>query len=125
MSFQIKGTMYRIFPTERIGDNFTKRNFVLEVVGEYPQKIQFQAIKERCDMLDSYTIGDEVTVHFDIQGKEFTKDNKTNFFNNLNAWKLEGNAAPKGQSSKSMAKVADVPQETAQPVPVDESDLPF
>ena len=127
MSFSIKGTMYRIFPTEQVNDNFTKRNFVLEVPGDYPQKIQFQTIKERCDLLDSYGIGDEVTVHFDIQGKEFTKDNKTNFFNNLNAWKLEGNATPKSQSGKSMTKVSDLPQSAEMPPQPnnDLEELPF
>ena len=121
MSFQIKGTMYRIFPTEQVNDNFTKRNFVLEVIGEYPQRIQFQTIKERCDMLDSYSIGDEVMVHFDIQGKEFTKDNKTNFFDNLNAWKLEGNAAPKSQSGNPMTKVVDLQPND---MPFDDSENP-
>lgn len=110
MSFKLQGTLYRIFPTEQVNENFSKRNFVLEVAGEYPQKIQFQAIKERCDLLDSYTIGEEVTVHFDIQGKEFSKDGKTNFFNNLNAWKLEGNATPKSQSGKPMTPVNDLPK---------------
>jgi hypothetical protein len=121
MSFSIKGTMYRIFPTEQVNENFTKRNFVLEVPGDYPQKILFQTIKERCDLLDSYTIGDEVTVHFDIQGKEFTKDNKTNFFNNLNAWKLEGNAAPKS-NGKPMTKVAEVERND---MPWDSNEPPF
>lgn len=129
MSFQIKGAMYRIFPTEQVNDNFTKRNFVLKVIGDYPQKILFQTIKERCDLLDSYSIGDEVTVHFDIQGKEFTKDNKTNFFNNLNAWELSSDAAPKGQSGKPMTKVADVPQSAEMPpqtnAEAEDDSLPF
>jgi len=124
MSFKLQGTLYRIFPTEQVTDNFSKRNFVLEVAGEYPQKIQFQAIKERCDLLDSYTIGDEVTVHFDIQGKEFTKDGKTNFFNNLNAWKLEVNATPKNAKGEPLTKVADLPKETLQ-TEEDKDQLPF
>jgi len=127
MSFKLQGTLYRIFPTEQVNDNFSKRNFVLEVAGEYPQKIQFQAIKERCDLLDSYTIGDEVTVHFDIQGKEFTKDGKTNFFNNLNAWKLEVNATPKNAKDEPLTKVADLPKSAEMPPQPNQDleDLPF
>ena len=86
MSFKIEGVIYRKFETEQKGASFSARDFVLEVQdGNFPQHIKFQLVQDRCDLIDRFTVGDSVVVHFDLRGKEWNDK----FFTNLNAWKIE------------------------------------
>lgn len=123
-TFKLTGKLYAIFPVQIVSEKFRKQEFVLKIEGDkFPNFPKFQAVNERIDLLQSFTPGDEITVSFDIQGKEYVKGTETMYFTSLNAWKLEG-SAPKGASSKPMTKIADLPKETAQPEE-DKDQLPF
>jgi len=122
MSFKLTGVLHAIFPEQVVSDKFRKQEFVLKIEGDkYPNFPKFQAVNERIDLLQSFTPGDELTVSFDIQGKEYVKGTETLYFTSLNAWKLEGNATPKNAKDEPLTKVADLPQI----VPIDEDSLPF
>lgn len=124
-TFKLTGVIHAIFPEQVVSDKFRKQEFVLKIEGDkFPNFPKFQAVNERIDLLQSFTTGDEITVSFDIQGKEYVKGTETMYFTSLNAWKIEGNSAPKTANGKPMTKVSDLPKETAQPTPVDD-DLPF
>jgi len=41
--------------------------------------------------LDKYKVGNTVTAHFNIRGREWEKDGKKSYFTNLDAWRIEGN----------------------------------
>ena len=86
MAFEVEGKLHRIFPTEQKSANFAAREFVLEVPdGNYPQLVKFQAVQERCSLLDSYNEGDRVKVSFDLRGREWNGK----YMTNLNAWRIE------------------------------------
>lgn len=88
MSFEISGKLEYVGPVETRGknNNFTVREFVIEVPGKYPQKVKFQLTKDKCNLIDQFQPGNEIKVHFDIRGQVW----KERVFNNLNAWKIEG-----------------------------------
>ena len=94
MSFEANGKINQVYGTNEINEKFRKREFILEVEdGSYTQFIKFQTTQDRCSLLDEINIGDNVTVHFNLQGKPYeNKEGKTVYFNNLNAWKIETNA---------------------------------
>lgn len=84
-SFEIQGKLHKVFPSENKSGSFQAREFVIEVEsGQYPQLIKFQLTQDRCDLIDSYSEGEEIQVHFDLRGREW--DGK--YFTNLNAWRL-------------------------------------
>ncbi|MBP6826635.1 MAG: DUF3127 domain-containing protein [Saprospiraceae bacterium] len=86
MAFEVEGKLHRIFPTEQKSASFSTREFVLEVPdGNYPQLVKFQAVQERCALLDTYQEGDRVKVSFDLRGREWNGK----YLTNLNAWRLE------------------------------------
>jgi single-strand DNA-binding protein len=86
MAFEVEGKLHRIFPTEQKSSSFQAREFVLEVPdGNYPQLIKFQAVQDRCSMLDQYGDGDFVKVSFDLRGREWNGK----YLTNLNAWRVE------------------------------------
>lgn len=84
-SFEVQGKLHKVFPSENKSGNFQAREFVIEVEsGQYSQLVKFQLTQDRCDLIDSYTEGEEIQVHFDLRGREW--DGK--YFTNLNAWRL-------------------------------------
>ncbi len=85
MSFEVKGKIYKIFPTENKTASFQAREFVIELDGQYTQYIKFQLTQDRCGLIDSYQEGDLINVHFDLRGREW----QDKFFTNLNAWRIE------------------------------------
>lgn len=121
MPFEVSGRLHRIYPTEQKTASFQAREFVLEVPdGNYPQYVKFQAVQERCDLLNAFNEGDMLKVWFDLRGREW----QGKFFTNLNAWRIE---AAEGGSSPDAP-----PTSGADPFPnytdaphMPQDDLPF
>lgn len=94
MSFELQGKLLEIYNTAEISATFKKREFVLERsesnVGRiFTDTIKFQLIQDKCQLLDSFQIGDEVKVSFNIKGTKWEKEGRVNYFNNLDAWRIE------------------------------------
>ena len=90
MQFKLQGKVIHIADTKKISDKFTVREFAIEVPdGNYSEEIVFQLINDKVDMITGHGIDDDIMVHFDIKGRSY----KDRWFNNLNAWKIEGVAA--------------------------------
>jgi hypothetical protein len=98
---QLTGTLKVKKEEQVVSDKFRKREFVLtDNSSQYPQHISFQLTQDRCSLLDQVQPGETITVHFNIRGREWTSpQGEIKFFNTLEAWKLDRNAAgPSGQS---------------------------
>jgi len=88
---EIKGIIKKISETVQISDRFRKREFVVEYSNnpDYPQPLQFELVQDRCELLDPFQEGQEVEVHFDLRGREWTSpQGQVKYFNSLQAWKL-------------------------------------
>lgn len=95
-SFELTGTLRKLYDTQTFASGFSKREFVVEVPdGNYPQMIKFALVKDRISQLDAFSIGDEMKISFDIRGNEY----KERFYVDLNAWKLEAGAGGSGSSA--------------------------
>lgn len=92
-NFKITGVIHDILDEQRFSDKFTKRDFVLEIEdGAYKQYAKFQLVNDRIDLLTNYTIGDRVTVSFNLRGRSYEKHGETVYFTNLEAWRIERDA---------------------------------
>jgi len=125
MAFTITGKLKVVNDTQQIKDTFRKREFVLtDDSSNYPQHISFQLIQDNCDLLNGMTEGEEVSLMFNIRGREWTSPtNEIKYFNSLDVWKIErvgagSNPAPNPVSA------APAPSQ-APPLPQEEDDLPF
>ena len=82
---QIIGKVHLIGQTETVGNNgFTKRQIVIETSEQYPQKVVIDFVKDKCSILDSYKVGQEVTVDVNVRGSEYNGK----FYVNLQGWKI-------------------------------------
>jgi hypothetical protein len=98
MAFEVEGKLHKIFTTEQRSASFQTREFVLEVPdGNYPQLIKFQAVQERCGILDAFREGDAVKVSFDLRGREWNGK----YLTNLNAWRIDRGGEGGGNSGAS------------------------
>lgn len=91
MAFELTGIVLDIFKTQTFNKGFRKREFVIETGDKYPQKIIFGLVQDKCDMIDSYSIGDTISVSFDVKGRDWTDNTgNTKYFNTLEAYRISG-----------------------------------
>ena len=66
---QIKAKMLEIFEIQQVTNTFKKREFVVEYAEnpQYPEFLKFELIQDKCDILDDFSIGQEVEVHFNLK----------------------------------------------------------
>jgi len=84
--YQLQGTIKLINDVQSFNSGFTKREFVVTDQDEkYPQDVKFECIKDKCALLDGYSVGEKVNVSFNIRGNEYNG----RYYVNLQAWRLE------------------------------------
>lgn len=119
--FNITGTLKVKSAEQQVSEKFKKREFVLtDNSSQYPQHITFQLTQDKCGLIDSYNVGDQIKVSFNLRGREWTKNGETRYFNTLEAWRLE--RASQGNDSAPMTERDIPPFETFSS---DKEDLPF
>ena len=95
MSFEITGTIVQISETETKGESFKVRDFVIENKdGQYSNFVKFQTSQERTSMLDDYTEGQEVKVHFDLRGRQWQDRYFTNRYPTWTGFAVTGFSMP-------------------------------
>ncbi|WOO39267.1 DUF3127 domain-containing protein [Rubellicoccus peritrichatus] len=113
--FELSGKVKEIFDEQTFGSGFTKREFVITTAEKYPQDVQFELVKDKIALLSSVSKGDQVTVSFDVRGREW----KGRYFVNLSAWKIQA-----GESGGAKAEDGP-PLEHYDAVGGDADDVPF
>jgi single-strand DNA-binding protein len=101
MAFEIIGKVVKVYDTESKSASFQTREFVIGTEETYPQFVKFQATQDRCNIVDGINEGDKVKVFFDLRGREW----QGKYFTNLNAWKIEKQAAEVATQSSSPANM--------------------
>lgn len=109
---------------QQVSEKFKKREFVLtDNSSQYPQHISFQLTQDKCNLIDPYTVGSEIKVHFNLRGREWTSpQGEIKYFNTLEAWRLEGNTNS-GSKTDSSSKVEGKAETIT--AATDGDDLPF
>ncbi|HEB88341.1 MAG TPA: DUF3127 domain-containing protein [Deltaproteobacteria bacterium] len=129
MNMQTQGRIHAIFDAAQVTQRFRKREFVLELDGasRYPQYVMFQLTGDRCEALDGFSPGEEVSVEFSLRGREWTSPKgEVRFFNSLEVWSVDRvgetrAAAPEtGAAGSSDGTLGDEP-----PPPTDDDEIPF
>jgi hypothetical protein len=85
MTYELTGKIKLIQPEKTFDSGFRKREMVVTVDdGRYPQDINLEFVQDKTALLDNLQPGQEVTVSFDIRGREYNG----RYFNNLQGWKV-------------------------------------
>ena len=86
---ELKGSLKVIKPQQEVSTSFKKRELVLITDEQYPQHILIEFNQEKCAVLDSYKVGQKVTIGINIRGREWTNpQGEVKYFNTIQGWKI-------------------------------------
>lgn len=89
---EIQGKLLEIFDEVQVNDRFKKREFVIEYADnpQYPEYIKLECIQDKCNILDNFQIGQDITVSINLKGRKWTDPRgEVKYFNTLQAWRIE------------------------------------
>ncbi|MCB0786749.1 MAG: DUF3127 domain-containing protein [Flavobacteriales bacterium] len=124
-TYTISGTIKSIGKTQDISDKFRKRELILlEAVGQRDQPVPIEFTQDRTGLLDGFEPGEQVTVSFFINGREWVaRDGTVKYFLSLSAQRIDRAGAAPAAGAPPLP-----PPPTAKDEPIsgdDEDDLPF
>jgi len=118
VAYELTGKIKLIQEAKTFNSGFTKREMVVIVDdGKYPQEINLEFVQDKIALLDTLEPGQEVTVTFDIRGREYNG----RYFNNLQGWKVVAAADQTGQTANGSSSAPPFPS----PEDFGEDDIPF
>ena len=87
----ITGKIKLINETKEYGSNgFRKRELVVTTEEQYPQDLLVEFIQDKCDILNSYNVGDSVKVDINLRGREWNSpQGEIKYFNSIQGWRIE------------------------------------
>ena len=87
---ELKGQIKLINEAETIGNNgFRKRDIVVTTEEQYPQHILVQFVQDKCDILNGYEVGQNVTLGINLRGREWVSpQGETKYFNTIQGWRI-------------------------------------
>ncbi|WP_299366082.1 DUF3127 domain-containing protein [Winogradskyella sp.] len=124
---EVQGRIKVIGETQTFGNNgFRKREVVVTTEEQYPQHLMIEFIQDKTDLLNSYSIGQQVKISINLRGREWVNpQGETKYFNSIQGWRIEA-LQPEAQNGD-MPPVP--PAEAFEPVSDlnedDHDDLPF
>lgn len=122
---EILGKIKWIDETKTYGTNgFRKREVVVTTEEQYPQHILIEFIQDKCELLNSYQVGQTVTIGINLRGREWVNpEGVTKYFNSIQGWRIEA------QSNIASEMPPMPPPESFQPADDEinevDDDLPF
>lgn len=87
---KIQGKIKLITAIQPISASFRKRELVVTTEEQYPQHIMIEFTQDRCELLDVFQIGEEVSVSINLRGREWVNpQGETKYFNSIQGWRIE------------------------------------
>lgn len=120
---ELTGQIKEIFETQQVSEKFKKRDFVLtDASSQYPQHIIMQVTQDKTSLLDKFKIGDTITAHINIRGRNWTNptNDEVKYFVTIEAWRLVAGTGNRSDNSGNETPVAETFNSSAQ-----DDDLPF
>ncbi len=88
---EVAGKIKVLSETQTFGNNgFRKRECVVTTEEQYPQMIMVEFIQDKCDLLDSFKVGDDVKININLRGREWINpEGVAKYFNAIQGWRIE------------------------------------
>jgi hypothetical protein len=88
---EIQGKIKLIDETKTFGSNgFRKRELVITTEEQYPQHILVEFVQDKTDLLNQYSVGQDVKVSINLRGREWVNpQGETKYFNSIQGWRIE------------------------------------
>lgn len=124
---EVTGKIKMLGEAKNVGNgSFLKRELVVTTEEQYPQHILVEFVQDKCDLLNSFKVGESVKVSINLRGREWVDpQGVTKYFNAIQGWRVERLAAdaPNAQMPPMPAAEAFAPATNLNEEEAD--DLPF
>lgn len=100
---EVKGKIKMIGTEQQVSTTFKKRELVVTTDEQYPQDILIEFVQDKADLLNSYSVGQDVSVSINLAGREWVNpQGETKYFNSIKGWRIEkvGAEAPQPQKEQ-------------------------
>ena len=126
---EITGKIKWIDEVKTYGSNgFRKREIVVTTQEQYPQNIIIEFVQDKCELLDSYQIGQDVRIGINLRGREWVNpEGQTKYFNSIQGWRIDqlDQGADNDESIPTQKPFETTELDTNQNDNEEEDDLPF
>ncbi len=69
---EVSGKIKVLGDVKTFGDNgFRKREVVITTQEQYPQHLLIEFVQDRCELLDSFNVGENVKISINLRGREW------------------------------------------------------
>ena len=87
---ELTGKIKMIGETQTFGSNgFRKREIVVTTEEQYPQHVLCEFVQDKCDILNGYNVGENVSISINLRGREWVNpQGETKYFNTIQGWKI-------------------------------------
>ena len=88
---EVVGKIKVLGETQTFGSNgFRKREVVVTTDEQYPQMIMVEFVQDKCDLLNSFAIGNDVKININLRGREWINpEGVAKYFNSIQGWRIE------------------------------------
>jgi len=123
---EITGKIKKIDETKTFGaSGFRKREMVVTTNEQYPQMLMVEFVQDKCDLLDSYQVGQDVKISINLRGREWINpEGKAVYFNSIQGWRVETAQAEEAAGVPPMAPLDNL-KTTSDLNESEPDDLPF
>lgn len=86
---EIKGRITKKLAVEtgmsKAGKSWQKQSFVIDTGAQYNPEVCFSTFGDKCELLNRFDEGQEVSVAFNVSSREYNGK----YYHNIDAWKIE------------------------------------
>tara|TARA_B100001059_G_C17618110_1_gene468061 strand:- start:138 stop:512 length:375 start_codon:yes stop_codon:yes gene_type:complete len=88
---EVIGKIKLIGETQTFGSNgFRKRELVVTTDEQYPQMLMIEFIQDKTDLLNNYSVGQDVKISINLRGREWINpQGEAKYFNSIQGWRIE------------------------------------
>lgn len=87
---EVLGRIKVIGPVQDVSPTFRKRELVVTTEEQYPQHILIEFTQDKCDLLNTFQLGEQVRVGINLQGREWVNpQGETRYFTSLRGWRID------------------------------------
>ncbi|NVJ88712.1 MAG: DUF3127 domain-containing protein [Flavobacteriaceae bacterium] len=98
---EVIGKIKLIGDVQTFGSNgFRKRELVVTTDEQYPQMIMIEFVQDKTDLLNNFSVGQDVKVSINLRGREWINpQGEAKYFNSIQGWRIENlSQASQGQN---------------------------
>ncbi|SDX77024.1 protein of unknown function [Lutibacter oricola] len=122
---EVTGKIKLINETQTFGaSGFRKRELVITTNEQYPQMLMVEFVQDKCDLLNSYQVGQDVKISINLRGREWINpEGEAKYFNSIQGWRIEA-AQPEGAAAPPVAPLDNL-ESVSKTNDNEPDDLPF